>query len=246
MRGENAEIPGPGKPLHWRSPSVLALLTANAIPLFGVLFLGWEIFPIMVLYWAENVIIGVFNVLKILTNAGPGGAATQASKLFFVPFFTVHYGVFTLVHGVFVFTLFGGSGSTMSGPPVPIGKLQTELDPGILLVGLGLVGSHGYSLITNYFGRGEFKRLTIPTLMFAPYPRIVILHISILVGGFLTMFLGAPTLAIALLVILKSFVDVKLHLREHNGSMLPGKWQALSSAIEGRILEGRGASPRRP
>ncbi|MEM9479486.1 MAG: DUF6498-containing protein [Verrucomicrobiota bacterium] len=219
------------KPLDWRSPSVVALLIANAIPLFGVLFLGWEIFPIMALYWAENVIIGVFNVLKMLTNAGPGGAGTQASKLFFVPFFAVHYGMFTLVHGVFVMALFGG-GMSFGGPFAAAGAITSEIGPGIFLVGLGLVGSHGYSFVANYFGRGEFKKLAIPQLMFAPYPRIVVLHVSILFGGFVTMFLGAPALAVALLVVLKSVVDVKLHLREHNGSMLPGKWQQFADQMQ--------------
>jgi hypothetical protein len=42
---------------------VLALLAANAIPLFGVVFLGWDAFHIVLLYWAENIVIG-FNALR--------------------------------------------------------------------------------------------------------------------------------------------------------------------------------------
>jgi hypothetical protein len=42
------------------------LIAANLLPLIGVLFFGWSTFAIVVVYWAENVIIGVINVLKML------------------------------------------------------------------------------------------------------------------------------------------------------------------------------------
>src|SRR5882724_7957891 len=45
--------------------SAYALIAANALPLFGVLFLGWDTFSIVALYWTENVIIGAINVLKM-------------------------------------------------------------------------------------------------------------------------------------------------------------------------------------
>src|SRR5687768_2930272 len=47
--------------------SVLALMATNLVPLFGVLFLSWDTFEIVGLYWIENVIIGGINVLKIAT-----------------------------------------------------------------------------------------------------------------------------------------------------------------------------------
>ena len=80
---------------------VLALLAANAVPLFGVVFLGWDAFYVVMLYWAENVVIGFYNVLKIALAAAPHPAA-HAGKLFLIPFFMVHYGGFTAVHGFFV------------------------------------------------------------------------------------------------------------------------------------------------
>ncbi len=47
-------------------PSGLALIAANLLPLLGVIFLGWDAFAILLLYWAENVVIGAINVLKII------------------------------------------------------------------------------------------------------------------------------------------------------------------------------------
>ncbi len=45
--------------------ALVALIVANAIPLFGVVFLGWNVWTILVIYWLENGIVGVFNVLKM-------------------------------------------------------------------------------------------------------------------------------------------------------------------------------------
>lgn len=45
--------------------SALLLLAANAIPVIGVMFLGWSLLTILVLYWLENGIVGFWNVLKI-------------------------------------------------------------------------------------------------------------------------------------------------------------------------------------
>jgi len=48
------------------TPSLFALLVANAFPIAGVLFLGWKVFPLVLLYWLENVVVGGFNVAKML------------------------------------------------------------------------------------------------------------------------------------------------------------------------------------
>ena len=98
----------------WQRPSVIALVLANLVPVFGVLFLHWEVFPLMFLFWSENAIIGVLNVLKMLT-ANPESPVSWAGKLFIIPFFCVHYGMFTFVHGIFVIALFGGGLTTLPG-----------------------------------------------------------------------------------------------------------------------------------
>jgi hypothetical protein len=49
-----------------------------------------------------------------------------------------------------------------------------------------------------------------------PYARVVVLHLTIIGGGFLVMALGAPVLGLLLLVVLKIGVDLAAHLREHS------------------------------
>jgi hypothetical protein len=97
------------------------------------------------LYWFENLVIRAFNVLKMLTATGdmpigsqtvgdPGehpempaylrkavhiGTMSHGIKLFLIPFFTVHHGMFYLAHGIFFVVLLGGQrGGIMTGNPL--------------------------------------------------------------------------------------------------------------------------------
>ncbi|HXL08162.1 MAG TPA: DUF6498-containing protein [Gemmatimonadales bacterium] len=52
-------------------------------------------------------IVGGFNVLRMLW-AQPDNPLMWVAKAGMIPFFVVHYVIFTTVHGVFVLTLFSG------------------------------------------------------------------------------------------------------------------------------------------
>ena len=57
--------------------AVVALIVANPVPLVGVLFLGWNVWMILIVYWLENGIVGVFNVLKMLKAEGTRRTAAR-------------------------------------------------------------------------------------------------------------------------------------------------------------------------
>jgi hypothetical protein len=202
--------------------AVAALIVANAIPLFGVLFLGWNVWTILTIYWLENGVVGIFNILKMSKAAGPepagssavryngrpiiGGAAAKATL---IPFFVVHYGIFWVVHGIFVLTLpqFQAFGDETAG---------IANDPGsVAFVLIGLAISHGISYRLNYIGRGEYLRTSVARQMGAPYGRLFVLHLTIIVGGMAIAFTGASSAAVLVLVLLKTALDLGLHLAEH-------------------------------
>ena len=56
--------PEPSAPLWKRSGAIPVILT-SLLPIVGVLFFGWDAFTIVLLYWFENGIIGLFNTLRI-------------------------------------------------------------------------------------------------------------------------------------------------------------------------------------
>jgi len=198
------------------TPSLLVLGLANALPIAGVLLLGWKVFPLVLLYWLENVVVGGFNVGKLLL-ARPQEPAYSVGKLFIIPFFIFHFGMFTLVHGVFVFALFGAKS-------LPRFDSLAELPEAIRAYHLGwgvlaLVVSHGLSFYWNYFENGEYRRASLPILMMQPYARLVVLHLAVLFGGWIVLTLGSPLLALLVLVALKTAADVRAHQAERHTFM---------------------------
>ena len=192
-------------------PSAYVLLATNLIPLVGVLLHNWTVFQVLLLYWCENVVVGGFNVLRMLT-ARPKSEVAWAMKLLMIPFFCVHYGMFTFIHGMIVVAMFGG-GATLGGSSGTT-LLHAVRGAGITIPVAALVASHGFSFFHNYLGGGEYQRVFLPQLMFRPYGRIVVLHLTVLLGGFLVMALGAPVAAIVFLVGLKTAIDLGAHLKE--------------------------------
>jgi hypothetical protein len=121
-----------------------------------------------------------------------GRPVSQVGKASLIPFFVLHYGIFWVVHGVFVLTLplFAAIGA--DGEP----DFGTTLDPlAILFVVACLVISHGVSYVYNYIGRGEYLRTTAAGQMFAPYSRLVVLHVTIIIGAIAIGVTGASAIA---------------------------------------------------
>ncbi len=225
----------------FRLPALI-LIGANLIPLAGVLFWDWSLFQVVALYWLENVMLGALNLLRMLLSS-PGREAFAAMqvkgrpapalpmddkaartannvmKCFLMPFFTVHYGIFCFVHGMFVFVLLGkdkgaGHGGMFSGLPALVEKAAAE---GGLWAVAALAGSHLFSFVYHFLIGGEYRRTSAPLLMMAPYGRIVVLHIAILFGAFAIMALGSPIFLLILLVAGKTILDLTMHLRSHRG-----------------------------
>lgn len=198
----------------WASSPVSAavLVAVNLVPLLGVLFWGWDVATILIAYWLENGVIGLLNIPKILLAA----RGTPVIGPVIAGFFAVHYGGFWIGHGIFVFVIVGmatrGAFGFLFGFD-PIGNVAR--DPQILLIAVLLFVSHGISFFFNFLGRREYLNTTPMKQMFQPYGRLVILHITIIFGAFAVIGLGQPVALVALLVILKTAVDLLFHLREH-------------------------------
>jgi hypothetical protein len=92
----------------------------------------------------------------------------------------------------------------------------------VLLWGaLALLVSHLASFFLNYVGRREYLSRSIERQMFAPYARVVVLHLTILFGAFVAVFLGQPIGLLVALIVLKTALDLALHLREHDPQSRP-------------------------
>ena len=233
------------RPMRWSTPgtftvSIAALVVSNLVPLYGVLFRGWSLHLVLIMYWIESGIIGAYNVPKIAMARGSGEGSGRAtftvndrpaetlSRVLLVPFFVFHYGLFWLVHGVFVFLLpvFAGMGTLMFDGDQnlgPFGSVQFGgIDPRAVLIGaVALALSHGVSFVVNYLGAREYLTVSPAAQMFSVYGRVFVLHATILGGAFLVGWLGTPLAALAILVTGKIILDIAFHLREHRRAQAP-------------------------
>jgi hypothetical protein len=209
--------------------AVVLLVAFNLLPLAGVLLWGWNVYTLLVLYWVENGIVGVLAIARILRAQGslPPGVTVRttgtssASKVALVPFFLMHYGIFWTVHGVFVLSLpafldVPGLGGGVAGSDGP--RLEA-----VAIGAVGLAISHVASFVLNYLGEREYLTTSPAVQMMAPYGRVVILHMTIILGVLASLFLGSPVWAVVILVLLKTVVDLALHLAAHRPPAEPAQ-----------------------
>lgn len=211
-----------------------ALILVNLVPILGVLHMGWDVKTLLVLYWLENVIAGIYNVIKLMSLKDDGGG-----RVFKSLFFTLHYGMFTLVHGMFVLSMTeDGIGEGGAGDVWSVFQVESLAGSGLTLAACGLMISHGISLIINFYGRGEYKVTTSSRQMFMPYQRMVILHITILFGGAFMEATGAPIAALCVLVALKTAMDIVAHIASHKQVAQMAQIEE-NPAIQGHIDKNR-------
>lgn len=163
------------------------------------------------------------------------GRLPSAGRVGLAVFFVIHYGIFWLVHAIFVFALpafiRGGAYAGVlagCGDADPFGSLQPCSGPfgaldwsSVTIAAAALFLSHGASFLFNYIGRGEYITASPTGQMGAPYGRVVVLHLTILFGAFAVAFLGSPVGALLILVGLKTAFDLGLHLRQHRAAAPP-------------------------
>jgi hypothetical protein len=199
-----AAPPRGGAPPTIRDGSLWALLAVNALALAFAVISGWSTRSLMLVYWGQSVVIGIANVLRILSlerfatdglrmNGRPV-APTTATKLQVAAFFTLHFGFFHAVYLVFL----------LADADAPL------MEPWLLAAVAGFALNHAWSYRYNVAldRRGSPN---LGTLMFTPYLRIVPMHLTILCGGLL----GDSLAALLLFGVLKTGADAGMHVVEH-------------------------------
>lgn len=217
--------------------STISLIIANLVPLAGVLFWDWSIFQIFLLYWAESGVIGFYNIPKMLiVSIYRKGLAVISDKpteiisnldvsypkylalglgIFDTIFFIIHFGVFLVAHLAFINGVFGNIPEMTGGelfPPIQFFiALLYSISGGLI----SLFISHTISFFSNFIGQKEYLNTTISRQMYAPYPRVLVMHVSIILGGIATQLLGFKAAAFVVLIICKTVLDLILHKKEH-------------------------------
>jgi hypothetical protein len=200
---ETPDLPPPSL----TSPSGVALIAANLVPLAGVLFFGWDLARVMVLFWAESAVIGFYTALKM-------AVVGKSAALLMVPFFVGHFGGFMAGHFLLVYGLFVRGAE--AGPAPGAREALLAIFSPLWLSLAALVISHGVSFVDNFLGRREYAGTTTKALMTIPYNRIAVMQLALIFGGWIILLLESPVPALALLVLFKTALDFSAHRKEHN------------------------------
>jgi len=202
-----------------------AILLSNGFAILLALFQGWPIFPLLLIYCSQSVIIGGFNFARImklkkfssegLTSNGRPVPENKKGKRSVAFFFAIHFGLFHLGYLIFIW---GGAANfveTFEGEK----SLRIEI-LWILFAVIGFLISHWFSFRKNVEADLE-NRPNIGTMMFLPYLRIIPMHLTILIGGAIA---SGGWILIAFMS-LKTGADYLMHIAEHRIMRKPKRAQ---------------------
>jgi Family of unknown function (DUF6498) len=190
--------------------SAIALLVANVIALSTAMYSVWGIYELLLLYWLETAVIGFFTVLKILH-----GKAILTRPL--AVFFCFHFGLFMLVHLMLIFALWGFSITGRSQFHISELPLELSMFTVILLPAAAFFGSHLISYMKNFLGKQEYLSRSPFYFFTYPYPRVIVMHITVMALAFVITYLDAlqGPLGLILLAFWKTAIDLSSHQQMH-------------------------------
>jgi hypothetical protein len=210
--------------------STWLLIFSNLIVIFFAIVDNLSAVEVLWIYWIQSVIIGVFNFIKIIslkefttTGFRRGGSElppTNAAKISTAIFFLIHYGFFHFVYAIFLGSFSGMTGTNSTG------------SSGNYLLFTSLIFFLSY--LIEYIQSSRTQPEVIPNLgvlMFAPYFRIIPMHMTIIFGGFISVIgeilsVNIDLAIIILFVGIKTFVDLLSHTFDYfsfSSQMAEGK-----------------------
>lgn len=195
--------------------STWSLIFSNLSVIFFALIDNLAASDVLWIYWGQSVIIGVFNFLNIISlkefstegfkQGGKQALPTKGVKISTAVFFLFHYGFFHFVYAMFI----GGFDSMNYVNSSNSGSNFVLYSSVIFFV------SYLIEFISSRFKPSD-ELPNIGKMMFAPYIRIIPMHLTIILGGFVTafgdIFSTDPNLFIIILfAAIKTSVDLVTH-----------------------------------
>lgn len=201
-------------------PLVVLGLAVDLFPIYGVLAFGWNAVPLVMLYWMENVIAGVLTIPRIVISGATYGGVGLAAGLGLSVFFVFHYGLFCFVHGTFlvVFIAFGGGAlGEQSTFMMDIGGMfQFGMNSGLHVEYFvyAIIAFQVLVLFWEFLIKGEWRTSNPMAEMFAPYRRIIVLHLAIFGGAFGLFLLGQPMIGVLALIVFRAVYGVVTNAKD--------------------------------
>lgn len=211
---------------------LVALVVANLFVALQTLQHEWGYYQTLLIYWSEVVILGAYNVARLMVvgifGARPLGTwaarwvdlGSRFNRFIYTAigtgFFVVKFAAFALSVGLFVLLLPAFLRPGQGG--ASIHRALVDAGPGLLTATGALCLSHGVSFVRNFLLGREYDRVSIVSLVFAPYARMSLVGAVLLLGiaiARLVPALGQETAFAVVMVLLKLLADMVTHTLEH-------------------------------
>ena len=235
-----------------RAFNLLFALLVNAIPLYGVRYLGWSASTVVVLYWFENLAVAVFTCARIALHRrltrkrGHWRGGTLGVKVndrllttgLLGEYATMAF-VFTFAHGIFVggFLLIAAQNHRDSalwqfsraqfaqGAAWTAAALAAEF-----LLDAATIRSRSFAWIRAYVG----KRMG----------RVLVMHLTIIFGMWAMMATESPFAVLYVLIALKTLWDLAASAAGANPDALPAEPPAWLSKLGDRVGKDQGGAAK--
>ena len=212
-----------------------SLIFSNLSVIFFALIDGITAADVLWIYWGQSVIIGVFNFINIISlkefstdgfkQGGEQALPTRGVKISTAVFFLFHYGFFHFIYAMFI----GGFYS--------MNQYYSSNTASNFVLYSGVIFFLSY-LIEFITLRTEpsSEIPNIGKLMFAPYARIIPMHLTIILGGFATAFgdifsTNTNFFIIVLFVMIKTSVDLITHSINFSGIIKAKKTGNINEVV---------------
>jgi hypothetical protein len=232
----------------------LFILALNAVPLVGVLSFGWSAATLLIVVWVEVLLVGVGNVARIwlhrewtktrghyrrhFNNRSPATLLEKSKRpvqsgTLLGEYATLAF-VFTLGHGLFLGIILVLSSRNFTGDgPSPWAIDITALERGILAV-LGL------TIFELFLDLAVLRRKPfywVKERVQVSMGQVVIVHLAILFGMFLLMYLETPLVFLGIIIGLKALMELGMAGQKRELPATPPRWLSSIARRQGLDLE---------
>jgi hypothetical protein len=205
--------------------ATLFLIGSNLVPLVGIAFWGWDAFELLVLYWCETAVIGFWTAVEMTFRPAPfpdrnmERLSHKMGRGFRSMLLMVNVAIFMAAHMAFLWNLFAGPWKErIHGPEEFVRELivgnglwmplaVTFVTQGALLL-YDLLSPAGNTGAVSPFDTNIRSSSAIAGL----YRRIVVMHLTILFGGWILIGFAREHAA-TILVAVKTVIDLILNRR---------------------------------
>ena len=180
----------------------------NLIFLVTFLLLGIiEPFTVLFGYFLETIIIGVFNVFKMVVASKHDGSG---------------YGMFVAIQSIFVFVVIGIDGTKLIKEPFNIIEnyiMMLDLQGMEYMLPL-LITTQLVKFLLDFMHPKKYLEFTVQEIMFKPYVRIFVQQFTVIIAMFFIIFSNVSVIAALLLILFRTIVDFSFASIRKNGKFL--------------------------